>query len=498
MVDEFHAIPRLSASGMYRVFGCAASHAREWEAYDLRSLYGVPPPETPKEAINGTQRHLLLSVIPFFSRKLGIGKPLNLHEVLQAEASNLAIRFESAVDYWFCYNAVLKRNRLITHVIEQLGPTNIDKISIRLDDQRLYRSLSLGQGGGTAEVSGLPDVNATIRTRSGELTAVICDYKSGYKEQTPAKQNKQLLTLAHLLDHREPLTGAYVSLFAKTHRNDFIDAAYYDRPLLKEAGELVALKVRDAAQLQRLYRAEIPTAFAEKPLSAGLATRLDAASKVDASHCALCSGKVCCSKLRENLAEFKRNELDPRQSLVDAYRGIKRRMKPTKKNPQGATMTTQELSRALIEVRRVTEQIKLFTSLDKELSDVARGMLENQNKIPGVTLEDGNERFALKEGVTLGAITDRLQQIVPGLDKDTFINQFGNLKLADVRAYLANSLAIDESAVLERLQEGLKDNNPFYMKSDQPSVAVDPTALELMAYEGEFLDEVSEQSLNRI
>jgi hypothetical protein len=161
-------------------------------------------------------------------------------------------------------------------------------------------------------------------------------------------------------------------------------------------------------------------------------------------------------------------------------------------------MTTQELSRALIEVRRVTEQIKLFTSLDKELSDVARGMLDNQNKIPGVTLEDGNERFALKEGVTLGAITDRLQQIVPGLDKDTFINQFGNLKLADVRAYLANSLAIDESAVLERLQEGLKDNNPFYMKSDQPSVAVDPTALELMAYEGESLDEVSEQSINRI
>src|SRR5260370_627368 len=299
--------------------------------------------------------------------------------------------------------------------MEQLGPTNIDKISIRLDDQRLYRSLSLGQGGGTAVVSGLPDVNATIRTRSGDLTAVICDYKSGYKEQTPAKQNKQLLTLAHLLDHQEPLTGAYVSLFAKTHRN-----------------------------------------------------------------------------------EFKRKELDPRQPLVDADRGIKRRMKPTKKNPQGATMTTQELSRALIEVRRVTEQIKLFTSLDKELSDVARGMLDNQNKIPGVTLEDGNERFALKEGVTLGAITDRLQQIVPGLDKDTFINQFGNLKLADVRAYLANSLAIDESAVLERLQEGLQDNNPFYMKSDQPSVAVDPTALELTAYEAESMDGVSEQSINRI
>ena len=182
--DEFHAIPRLSASGMYRVFACSASHAREWEAYDLRSLYGVPPPEAPKEAITGTQRHLLLSAIPFHSQKLGIGKPLNLHQALQAEAGNLGIRFESASDYWFCYNAVMKRNRLISHVIEEIGPAAIAKISIRLDDQRLYRSVSLRQGSGTVEVSGLPDVNATIRTRSGQLHAVICDYKSGYKEQT--------------------------------------------------------------------------------------------------------------------------------------------------------------------------------------------------------------------------------------------------------------------------------------------------------------------------
>src|SRR5271163_4407160 len=115
-------------------------------------------------------------------------------------------------------------------------------------------------------------------------------------------------------------------------------------------------------------------------------------------------------------------------------------------------MTTQELSRALIEVRRVTDQIKLFTALDKELSDVARGMLDNHHRIPGVALQDGNERFALREGFTLGGVTERLQQLVPGLEKDSFINQFCNLKLADVRAYLANSLAIEESVVMERLQ----------------------------------------------
>jgi hypothetical protein len=125
-------------------------------------------------------------------------------------------------------------------------------------------------------------------------------------------------------------------------------------------------------------------------------------------------------------------------------------------------------------------------------------MLDNQNKILGVTLKDGNTRFALKEGVTLGGVTERLQQLVPGLEKDTFINQFGNLKLADVRGYLAESLGIEESAVMERLQETLNDANPFWMKSDQPSVVVDSTALELTAQEDEFQEEVSQKTANRI
>jgi hypothetical protein len=479
MDEEFHVIPRLSASGMYRVFGCAASYTRHWEAYDLRSRYGVPAPESPKEAIDGTQRHLLLSAIPFSSRTLGIGPIFNLHEALQGEARNLAIRFDSRQDYWFCYNAIRKRDRLISHVIEQLGPASVENISIQLDDQRLYRYIAMSDGSPEVEVSGLPDVNARIRRRSGKLTGVICDYKSGYKEQTPAPQNKQLMTLAHLLDYQEPLDECYVTLFAKTHPNDFIDAAYYTQPLLEQAGALVSEKARDAARLQRLYRSEIPSAFAEKPLSESLSVRLDAASHVDASHCATCSGKVCCSKLREHLAEFKRNELDPRQSLVDAYKGIKRRIKPTKKNPQGATMTAHELSRALAEVRRVTDQIKLFSSLDTELSDVARAMLANQNKLPGVTLEDGRKRFALKEGVTLGALTEHLQTVLPGLNKEAFINQFGTVKAAEARTFLAQSLTIDESTLIERLQEDLQEKNPFFMKPDQPSVVVDPAALEL-------------------
>src|SRR6516162_151016 len=96
--NEFHAIPRLSASGMYRVFACTASFTREWEAYDLRSRYGVPPPQPPEEAFTGIQRHRLLSAIPFSSKKLGLGRLSNLHDALKAEAGNLGIRFESAPD----------------------------------------------------------------------------------------------------------------------------------------------------------------------------------------------------------------------------------------------------------------------------------------------------------------------------------------------------------------------------------------------------------------
>ena len=493
--NEFHAIPRLSASGMYRVFACTASFTREWEAYDMRSRYGVPPPQPPQEALTGIQRHRLLSAIPFSSKKLGLGRPINLHDALKAEAGNLGIRFESAPDYWFCYNAILKRNRLISHVIEELGPARVERISINLDEKRLFRSVPLPGGRDAAEVSGLPDVSAQIRTRSGQCYAVICDYKSGWKDQAPATNNKQLLTLAHLLDHQEPLTACYVSLFAKTHSNNFIDAAYYDRPLLDQAAEVITLKTTQTAELQRSYRAEIPNALAERPLSGGLASRLDSASRVDIDHCLFCSGKVCCSKLRQQLADFKRHELEPRQHLVDGYRGIKRRMKLTKKHPQGAaSMTIEELSFALAETRRVTDQIKLFTSLDKELSDLARETINNQNTIPGVKLEEGKQKFALKEGVAIVTVTDRLQKLVPSLDKSAFINQFGLLRLADVRAHLSEILAIPENKVIEQLQEILKDDNPFFMKPDQPSVVVDSAEILERANEDQGL----EQSTNRI
>lgn len=112
-------------------------------------------------------------------------------------------------------------------------------------------------------------------------------------------------------------------------------------------------------------------------------------------------------------------------------------------------------------------------------------MLANQNKLPGLTLEDGKKRFALKEGVTLGALTEQLQTVVPELDRETFINQFGTLKLVEARTFLAQSLTIEESAVIEQLQEALGDKNPFFLKPDQPSVVIDPTALELAAEEQE-------------
>ena len=159
-------------------------------------------------------------------------------------------------------------------------------------------------------------------------------------------------------------------------------------------------------------------------------------------------------------------------------------------------MTAQELSGALVEVRRVTDQIKLFSALDTELSDVARAMLANQNKLPGVTLEDGKQRFALKDGVTLGALTEQLQTVIPEMDKESFIDRFGTLRPAEVRAFLAQSLTIEESAVIERLEETLRDKNPFFLKSDQPAVIVDPAALELAV---EAQREVASESVtNRI
>jgi hypothetical protein len=91
-------------------------------------------------------------------------------------------------------------------------------------------------------------------------------------------------------------------------------------------------------------------------------------------------------------------------------------------------------------------------------------------------------------------VTDRLQKLVPSLDKSAFINQFGLLRLADVLAHLSEILAIPENKVIEQLQEILKDDNPFFMKPDQPSVVVDSAEILERASE----DQGGEQFTNRI
>ena len=152
-------------------------------------------------------------------------------------------------------------------------------------------------------------------------------------------------------------------------------------------------------------------------------------------------------------------------------------------------MTAEELSGALGQVRRVTDQIKLFTSLDKELSDIAREMINNGNEIPGVTLEQGRERLAIKEGTTANEVVERIQKILPALDKAEFIDNFASLRLADVRAYLAEALNIQESEVLKGIEESLKEANPFCLKPDQPSVKVNQSVI------GQSIGEVESEEL---
>lgn len=478
MDEDFHAIPRLSASRMPRVFDCPSSFAREWEAHDLRSRLGVPPPLAARETLEGAQRHRLLAALPFFSRTLGLGRPYSLHEAIRAEAANLGIEIRHPADHWFVYHAVRKRNRLIAHVIERAGPASVERVSVRLDDERLFRSLPVA--GGRAEddeqLSGLPDVATLVRLRTGTLHGVICDYKSGYQEQAPAARNRQLLTLAHLLDHREPLADCHVSLLARHHPPDFLDAALFDRPLLDRAARVVVAKALQAAELARLYRSEVPDpARSNRPLSASLTGRLEGASRVTAEACVHCAGKLCCPTLRQRLGAFAQEELEPRQGLIAAYRGTKTRLKPTKTHPQGkASMTTEELALALGEVRRVTDQMKLFESLDRELSEVARGMLAAGHPLPGVALEEGRQRFALKEGWKVHDAIKNLQTLLPDLNPEKFINDFGTLKAADVRRFVAEKLGIGESDVPARLEESLGGLNPFCFKADQASVRVMP------------------------
>ena len=80
-----------------------------------------------------------------------------------------------------------------------------------------------------------------------------------------------------------------------------------------------------------------------------------------------------------------------------------------------------------------------------------------------------------------------MQTLLPNLNPEKIINDFGTLKAAEMRRFVAESLGIGESDVPARLEESLGGLNPFCFKADQPSVRVTPGPGEHLAAQEERL-----------
>lgn len=475
--DEHHRMPRLSASKMERVRECSASHARSWEMHRFLSTHKIDGLESGAAAAHGTSVHALLAQIPFSSAALDMGeadRDLSAVQKVSKAGKSANFDFGDKANFWFCVNAILKRDKLIEHAIREAdGALNV---TFAFDNTRMPWD-DVAEGG----LSGLADVLVKVERPDGGLTAVIVDYKSLYGEHAPSATNVQLTTLAVLSrvgDRR--IDRVYVSLIGAGQRNEHLDAAVYDSALLDHSEKRLAHFAQKAVAIWKQVDGEMDEAG---QLSNTAQAQLEAESKVG-HHCLFCDGLACCTKLRKEMDQFQ-------VILAEVWEELGNYEKILANNPD--IMTSNELSEVLLKTRAITDQFSLFEKLDASLSEVARKLITGGASVEGVSLKEGRKEMKLLESVvddsnpmyaervalntTPTAVFEKLKGVIQAqtgedADRAQFINTCCRVSPTDVKTYLAVISKVTEKKVFETLLEPLGENNPFEIRTQKATVVV--------------------------
>ena len=272
----FHAVPRLSASSLHRLENCSASHARSLEMYEFCQQHGIAGPSAGAAAEMGTKLHALLQLIPYRNAALGIdsrggdGQPPNetLPEALMRLAPRAGMYDLSPADLWFCHDAIVDRDKYISHVLERsddlVRPLN--GISFNFDQRRLFTHYSPEGIPGREqliEFSALPDVQVHVVDAIGCHHGILFDYKTGYGDHTESESNRQLTAQVAVSEAEARRTGfSYSSIHVKTLTRLDIRPPLddprpkapktlprYGPPEIAKAMELTERHVREAARV---------------------------------------------------------------------------------------------------------------------------------------------------------------------------------------------------------------------------------------------------------
>ncbi len=427
-------------------------------------------------ADRGTEIHDFLATIPFSSATLDMGSDQRdwsaYRKVKHASETRQFETNES--EFWFCVNAIAKRDRLIEFAVKEAG--DVHNLEVALDCKRLQWDVK-DEEGTSASLTGLGDVVAKIERGDGGVTLVLCDYKSLYGEHMQSAQNAQLATLAVLARRNDSrIDKAYVALITNLQKNEEIDAAFYTGEMLERASERMRQQALKAEKLAVLVRQSIGL---DGELPDAIKDGLDSHTQTG-NHCLYCRGKACCSKLQLNAQQFL-EELTSEAGWAKEYQKIC-------KNKED-TMTAEEMTRVLGRTNAIAAQFKIYDKLDSEMKDVARKMMSGGKSVEGFELDPGKTRTVLRtkiasediiyEGqeeidVSPKGVFERIRPILSRLGKDAseeeFVSACCSVSATGLRAFLAAKAGMQEKKVYDELLAPLGNDNPLEIKRDTASV----------------------------
>ena len=476
---DHHRVPRISASKMERILECPSSFAREWEIHGFLQKHGLPKMASGAMADRGTAIHDFLSKIDFASSLLDMGGDRRdwsaYRKVKEASERHQFQANES--EFWFCVNAIAKRDRLIEFAVQEAG--DVQNLEVLLDCKRLQWDVNDGEGT-KASLTGLGDVVAKVERADGGVTLVVCDYKTLYGEHMESATNPQLATLAVLSKQNDPrIDKAYVAMITNLQRNDEIDAAYYTGEMLESA----ALRMKESALLAEKLAGVVRDSLGPAgELSASLNEKLDAHTATG-NHCLYCPGKVCCSKLQLEADQFL-GELTADAEWANATKKLCKEQKD-------AAMTAEEMTQVLGRTTALAAKYKVYDQLDSEVKDLARKLMSAGNPVEGFELVPGKTRPVIRSrvasedmlddaqetelDVSPAAVFERLKPLLAKVtggnaSMDEFLQACCSVSATQLRAFLSTKSGVDEKRVYDELLAPLGNDNPVELKRDAPSV----------------------------
>jgi len=442
-----YRIPSASASSAAHHGACAASLAREMEAWKYAEANGIDGLMAGGAAERGTDLHNIAAALPFASDDFG-AEPYDI----RAETNRLAAASGySGYEAFLVSDFIRRRDQAINYALDHFpgGRNAVESIDLMLDEKRLEAVF------GKHPYSGLPDVLAIISGK-GHTIGVVADYKSGMSERKHASDNRQVAALVGLTKHNYPaVSEVYGAVISEEEMGTDVALAHFPEAQVLAAHayvERVATNVGAPLDLYLAGKAVDPAPVLDQ--------KLNELAK-PGPQCLECRGRTCCGKMQEKLVGDYFGTIDRLSPLLVTYKTLE------------PTMNPEKLSEVLALATAVTNTSVLYNRLREDGETLVRQLHAKGIAVPGVEITSSPGRIGLTE-TDLSKLHAALEPTLGGQSLINFALAVGKPSATALRAHMAGIMSVAEPKVEETLNTLLGEPaNP--LKKGAPIQSVNVT-----------------------